>query len=821
MASMRKFLLAGVIGLGGLTLLAIAAGSLAYLVVARDLPSIEAMRDIRLQVPMRVYSRDGLLISEFGEMRRTPIRYHETPDLMIKAILAAEDDRFFEHPGVDYQGLIRAALNLIRTGEKTQGGSTITMQVARNIFLSSEKTYLRKLSEIFLALKIEHELSKEEILELYLNKIYLGNRAYGVAAAAQTYYGANVDDLTLAQMAMIAGLPKAPSTANPIADPERAVQRRNYVLRRMHDLHFIDDARYNAAIKERDRASLHGLAVGIDADYLGEMVRNAVIARYGEQAAYNSGLKIYTTLDSGLQRAAVTALRKALIEYDQRHGYRGPEKHVEVAQLKDPDGRSGLFETLPVVGGLRPAVVTRVQESSVTAMLADGRAIEIGWDGLSWANPYIDSDRRGGAPRVASDIVRPGDVIRVARDENGWRLSQIPAVEGAMVALSPLDGAILALTGGFDFQRSNFNRATQAQRQPGSSFKPFIYSAALDKGFTPASVINDAPVVFDDPGLDANWRPENYSGDFYGPTRLRVALMNSRNLVSIRVLQSIGVPYAIDYATRFGFNGRTMPRDLSLALGSLNLTPLELATGYAVFANGGYRVTPYFIDRIVDGNDQVIFQAAPEYACPSCENPAAAPAGEPVSAQTPAGPPPQTGANRPQAPQPAKRVISPQNCYLMTSMMRDVITGGTAIRARQLGRGDLAGKTGTTNDLRDAWFAGFNSDLVAVSWVGFDQPASLGSGETGAHAALPMWIDFMREALRGKPEKPLTRPPGLVTVRIDPDTGLLASSNQQNGIFETFPAENVPHESASPRPISGGAGGQPSRGSGSAVEHLF
>jgi penicillin-binding protein 1A len=826
MTPIRKFLLAGLIGLGGLAVLAIAAFSVSYLIVAPNLPSIEALRDIRLQVPMRVYSRDGLLISEFGEMRRTPIRYRETPDLMIKAILAAEDDRFFEHPGVDYQGIVRAALNLIRTGEKSQGGSTITMQVARNIFLTSEKTYLRKLSEIFLALKIEHQLSKEEILELYLNKIYLGNRAYGVASAAQTYYGANIGDLSVAQMAMIAGLPKAPSSGNPIADPERAVIRRNYVLRRMHDLHYIDDATFDTAMQAKDQARLHGLAVEVDADYLAEMVRGALIERYGDQAAYTGGLKVYTSLDSRLQRASVAALREALLEYDQRHGYRGPEKRVDASQLKDPETRSEVFESLPVIGGLRPAVITRVEPQSATAMLADGRSIEIPWEGLSWANPYIDSDRRGAAPRAASDVVRAGDVVRVMRGSEGWRMSQLPAVEGALVALNPVDGAIEALAGGFDFQRSEFNRVAQAARQPGSSFKPFIYAAALDKGFTPASIINDAPVVFDDPGLESTWRPENYSGEFFGPTRLRVALMNSRNLVSIRLLQSIGVPYAIDYVTRFGFNAASMPRDLSLALGSLNLTPLDLASGYAVFANGGYRVTPYFIDRIVDANDNVLYQAAPDYACPSCEEAAPAAGLEPVAAPPPVQPETANGSGAaadnasvaPPAPKPAKRVISAQNAYLMTSMMHDVITGGTGIRARQLGRSDLAGKTGTTNDLRDAWFAGFNSEIVAVSWVGFDQPSSLGNGETGGRAALPMWISFMHEALHGKPERTMGRPPGLVTVRIDPDTGLLAASNQQNGIFEIFQADNVPQQFTGPKVVN--PEGAPSS-RGNAAEHLF
>ena len=842
---MRRLLIAGLIGIAGLAVLGTAAVTIAYVVVAPGLPSIEALRDIRLQVPMRVYSRDGRLIAEFGEMRRMPVRYRDTPDLMIKAVLAAEDDRFFEHPGVDYQGILRAAVNLIRTGEKSQGGSTITMQVARNFFLSSEKTYLRKVSEIFLAFKIERELSKEEILELYLNKIYLGNRAYGVASAAQTYYGAALDELTLDQMAMIAGLPKAPSRSNPIADPERAVIRRNYVLRRMHELGYIDPAAHQAAMRAPDMARLHGLAVELEGNYLAEMVRGLVVERYGEQAAYTGGLKVYTTLDSRLQQAAVASLRETLLEYDRRHGYRGPERRVDLSQLGEqrpaaPDGAEddetdaapaaagsggAVRQALaghPPVGGLRAALVTEVGEREAEAVLADGERLRIGWDGMSWARRYIDSNRRGPPPRSATDILAPGDVIRVTPMEGGWRLAQLPDAEGALVSINPMDGAVTALAGGFDFRRSHFNRVTQAMRQPGSAFKPFIYSAALDRGYTPASLINDAPVVFDDPALESTWRPGNYTGEFFGPTRLRVALANSRNLVSIRLLQAIGIGYAVNYTGRFGFDGRALPRDLSLALGSGGVTPLQLATGYTVFANGGYRVTPYFIDEIRGSNDEVIFRAVPDIVCPECEEDPTILAtlletNSAAEAQAVAD-----GVAPPDLPRLAERMISPQNAYLMTSMMRDVITSGTAVRARQLGRGDLAGKTGTTNDLRDAWFAGYNSDLVAIAWVGFDQPRSLGNGETGSRAALPMWIGFMREALRGTKERPLTRPPGLITVRIDPESGLLAASHQRDGIFETFQAEYVPRRHAGGRPSLDGAGEIGTGDTGNGVpEQLF
>jgi penicillin-binding protein 1A len=791
----RKLFVAGLLGVSGVVLLGALALAISYLVIAPDLPPIEALKDIRLQVPMRVYTRDGKLIAEFGEKKRTPIHYAETPDLMIKAILAAEDDRFFEHPGVDYQGILRAAFNLARTGEKTQGGSTITMQVARNFFLTSEKTYLRKLSEIFLALKIDKELPKEEILELYLNKIYLGNRAYGVAAAAHTYYGMNVQDLSLAQIAMIAGLPKAPSRYNPLADRERAVIRRDYVLRRMHELRYIDDASFRQALQTPDDAKLHNVSMEIEADYLAEMVRAATVERYGEQAAYTAGFKIYTTLDSRLQPAATAALRSALHAYDRRHGYRGPEGHLDPAQAQDPAQWQEILRGRPDAGGLRAALVTRVAERSITVKQADGKPLDIGWDGLSWAQRYISESRRGAAPEKAADVARVGDIVRIISTPDGWQLAQLPTIEGALVALQPSDGGIMALVGGFNFQRSKFNRVVQAARQPGSSFKPFIYSAALEKGFTPATVINDAPVVFDDPGLESAWRPENYSGEFAGPTRLRMALVNSRNLVSIRLLRSIGIDYCIDYVTRFGFQARDLPRNLSLALGSASVTPLQLAGGYAVFANGGFRVTPYFIDRIVGSNEEVLFQATPDRVCAECE-------------EGMAGVEPAAGQENtdPAADHRARRTISAQNAYLMTSMMRDVIQAGTGVRAKELGRSDIAGKTGTTNDQRDAWFAGFTSDIVTISWVGFDQPQALGTGETGGRAALPMWISFMREALRGTPEKPLDRPPGLVTVRIDPATGLLARSNQANAIFETFFSDNVPQQYVGATPAAGTSG---------------
>jgi len=824
----------GLIGLAGLAVLGLLAVVGSYLYIAPGLPSIEALRDIRLQVPLRVYSRDLKLIAEFGEKKRTPLRFYETPDQMIKAVLAAEDDRFFEHPGVDYQGILRAIVNLVLTGEKSQGGSTITMQVARNFFLSREKTYFRKLSEIYLALKIDHELTKEEILELYLNKIYLGNRAYGIAAAAHTYYGKQVADLTLSETAMIAGLPKAPSRYNPIANPARALLRRDYVLRRMHELNFITDEQFQAALQEPDDAEVHGLSVELEANYVAEMVRTTMVERYGDQT-YTGDFKVITTIDSRLQRSANQSARQALLDYDRRHGYRGPENQVDTSTFAEPDDWQGPIRSMQEIGGLQPALVSKVDEKSVTVVLPGQPDVEIPWDGLSWARRYINDNVIGNAPRNAADILNVGDVIRVEHRPDGqWWLAQIPQVEGALVSLDPKDGSVLALAGGFDFYRSKFNRVIQATRQPGSSFKPFIYSAALEKGFTTATLVNDAPVVFDDPGLESAWRPENYSGKFFGPTRLRVALIHSRNLVSIRVLRSIGVDYALDYVSRFGFKKEELPHNLSLALGSGAITPLELASGYTVFANGGYRVEPYYIDRILGPRDEVMYQATPATVCENCatETPDAPPAEEPPpatgipTALDAAEPPSATGIPTaldtaeppPPAPTPAPRVVSAENVYLMTSMLQDVIRSGTGRRARQLRRHDISGKTGTTNEQRDAWFAGFNSDVVTVAWVGFDKTRSLGNAETGGRAALPMWISYMREALKGLPERSLQRPPGLVTVRIDPETGLLARSTQSNVIFETFRANEVPHQYADPKV---GVSGEPAAAEEPVTEQLF
>jgi penicillin-binding protein 1A len=749
-----------------------------YINVAPQLPSIDDLRDVQLQQPLRVYSRDRLLLAEFGEKRRTPVSIDDVPPLMIKAFLAAEDDSFFRHSGVDFPGLMSAAIELARTGKKRRGGSTITMQVARNYYLSSEKTYLRKLTEILLAFRIERSLSKNEILELYFNKIYLGQRAYGVEAAARMYYGQGIGELSLARMAMIAALPKAPSRVNPVTDPEAAMERRNYILGRMQQLGYIDEETYAAAVDEPDGARLHRVSAAAYAPYVAEMVRNEMFKRYGADA-YTSGYEVITTIDTQRQAAANLALRNGLLAYSQRHGYRGPEAKV-ATQVADEASRLARLAAYPPVGDLRAALVTAVAEKAAEVMLANGTPVSLSWDGLSWARPYRSANRVGPEPKQAADILAVGDIVRINQDDKGnWRLAQVPQIGGALVSLRPQDGAIEALVGGYDFSHSKFNRVTQAKRQPGSSFKPIIYSAALEKGFTPASMINDAPVVFDDPRLESTWRPENYSGKFHGPTRLREALYRSRNLVSIRILRSIGADYAAEYAERFGFQADELPHDLTLALGSASTTPLQMARAYAVLANGGYLVKPYLIQRIHDATGEVVFSSWPMVACADC----------PATMET------ITGSGEQPLPL-ARQVLTPQNVWLMRSMMQDVIQRGTGVRAKALGRDDLAGKTGTTNDQMDGWFCGFNDQVVAAAWVGFDTPAPLGRGETGGRSALPLWIDYMAVALKGMPETLHKPPEGMVTVRIDPATGLLAASGQPGAIFETFREEQVPRQTS-------------------------
>ena len=790
-----------------LIVLGIVSLAMASLIIIPKLPDIDTLKDVRMQVPLRIYTHDGSLIAEFGEKRRTPIEIEHTPKKLIEAFIAAEDDRFYEHPGVDWQGILRAVYVLVTTGEKKEGGSTITMQVARNFFLSREKSYTRKLNEIFLALKIERELSKDEILQLYLNKIYLGQRAYGVGSAAQVYYGKNVNELTLAQMAMIAGLPKAPSASNPVSYPQKALQRRTYVLKRMLDLGYITQQEFDEANKEPITASLHSPDVEIEAPYIAEMVRQEMLNRYGEDA-YSNGYNVYTTIRNRNQVAANQALREALLEYDRRHGYRGPEHHVDLAKLEDEEAWRQLLETYPAIGNLYPALVTEVRDKSASVYLAGIGSVDIEWSGMDWARPYLTENSRGPEPQSAGDILKPGDIVRIVENDKGqWMLSQLPEVEGALVSMDPNNGAALALVGGFDFYRSKFNRVTQAKRQPGSSFKPFVYSAALEAGYTAASIINDAPVVFDDPGIEDIWRPENYSGRYFGPTRMRVALYKSRNLVSIRLLHGMGIPFALKHIKKFGYNVDQLPHNLSLALGSGAVSPWQHASAYCILANGGYRVEPYFIDRIEDVDHNVLFQADPLVVCRDCEKNQGADKSdaaessqdaqtwEPQVLLTPPGLADTNEAStaaQEHTPRIAPRVVNAENIWIMNSMTRDVIKKGTGRGALVLKRDDVSGKTGTTNDQRDAWFAGYNPNIVAVTWVGFDNFQPLGNYETGARAALPMWIKYMRVALQGVPETILERPPGLVMARIDPETGQLASPENPDAIFEVFRSRYAP-----------------------------
>jgi penicillin-binding protein 1A len=861
----------------GLTAGALLLGGL-YLYLNPELPAIDRLQDVRLQEPLRVYTRDGELLAVYGSKRRQPLQIENVPPVVRNAFVAAEDDRFYDHPGVDWMGIARAGWNLVLTGDKGQGGSTITMQVARNFFLSREKTYLRKLNEILLALKIERELSKPEILELYINKIYLGMGAYGLGAAAQVYYGKTVDALTVPEMAMIAGLPKAPSRYNPASNPQLARDRRNYVLRRMAENAMIDADEREAARSAPITAVSHSAPIGVDAPFVGEMARLEAVQRFGKEV-YTGGYSVYTSIDSDKQRAATASLRRTLLDYASRHGYQGPLATLDAERVRsleavrerlaaprdsgaatdapsDQDGVAAATATpgmlgprgLDIVlaqheglGNLQPAVVIAVSSDRAIVYRGGGLA-RLPWSKLQWAAPRLREGAVGPSPEQPGDVLGVGDVIYVAPVEQSEsdgeaappvvRLAQAPEVEGALVALDPADGAIRALSGGFAFERSKFNRAVQAQRQPGSNFKPFVYSAALNKEFTPATLVNDAPVVFDDPALEDTWRPENYSGRVFGPTRLREGLVHSRNLVSIRVLLSIGISYTVDYVQRFGFPEEQLPHDLTLALGSASLSPLQVARGYATFANMGFRVRPYLVTRMATNDGEVVYRANPARACPEpCPARARAEAdAEPGSGDAAASedadqPSVDAEQHLQQQDRPgelaavgapdievtserrfAQRAIPARNAYIVRSFLRDVARRGTGRGTRVLDRDDLGGKTGTTDDQLDAWFSGFNSSLVATAWVGFDQNNSLGQRETGARAALPMWIDFMRTGLAGTPRSWPDVPAGMVTVRIDPETGDYAGPQADKGVFEIFRAENAPERKPSGT-VSGGNSG--------------
>ncbi|CDZ78647.1 Penicillin-binding protein 1A [Legionella massiliensis] len=739
--------------------------SFLYLYLESQLPSVESLKTVHLQVPLRIYTQEGLLIQEYGEKRRIPLTYDQIPPMLVHALLATEDQRFFEHPGVDIMGLGRAAVHMLQTRTKSEGGSTITMQVARNFFLTRKKTFLRKFNEILLAIKIDRELSKEKILELYLNKIYLGNRAYGVGAAAMVYYGKNLKDLNLAELAMIAGLPQAPSTQNPITNPKAAEKRRNHVLERLLEEKFITEQEYQEAINQPITAKYHGANIKVNAPYVAEMIRQSLYEHFGSKA-YTKGYKVYTTIKGPLQTAANDVVTSNLIAYDRRHGYRGPVANIGKIDTQAPEALQKALAQYPVINGLEPAVIETVGEKDASAVTNSGLKITIPWEGLSWARPALKNGWMGKAPRKASQVVTVGDVVYIRNQKDIWQLTQIPQVEAALVALNPNNGALEALVGGFNFQKSKFNRATQSERQPGSSFKPFIYAAALNKGYTLATLVNDAPIVVDDPSQAGLWRPHNDNLTFNGPTRLKEALVRSRNLVSIRVLDDIGFDYAIDFISRFGFRKASLPKALSLALGSLSVSPMDLTTAYAVFANGGYKIEPYLIDHITDNDGKTLLQAKPVVVCKNCDPTKVDPATQ------------------------APRVIPADVAFLMNSALKDVIQHGTAHAAKVLNRQDIAGKTGTTNDQVDAWFAGFNSDLVVTTWIGFDTPQSL--HEYAANLALPLWIDFMKIALSNTSEQELTPPKNVVAVRIDPSSGLLARNNQSNAIVEFFREQDIP-----------------------------
>ncbi|WP_440940157.1 penicillin-binding protein 1A [Immundisolibacter sp.] len=749
---LKRLALAGVAGALSLAFAGALIAVALFLALDRQLPTVDHLRQAQLALPLQVYSADGLRIAEFGDQRRIPLDAGQLPQPLVQAILAAEDDRFFEHPGFDTKSLVRAAWQLARTGQLRQGGSTITMQVARNFFLTKDKTFLRKALEILLAVRIEQALTKEQILGLYVNKIFLGNRAYGFGAAAQMYYGRPVEQLTLPEMATLAGLPKAPSRDNPLANPQRALQRRNYVLGRMHALGYIDTPTYEAARQAPTTAGHNGFTPELDASYVAEMARAWMVERYGEQV-YASGYRVITTLDGSQQRAANDALRRGLHAYDRRHGFRGALRRLSAQDLASPERLAAALDAIPPAGNLQAAV-----------RLDDG-SFRLAPNGHRLAPEAVDTSTFGRRWQAS-----PGDVVYLAPTATGWQLAQAPAVEGALVALRPTSGAITALVGGYDFARSRFNRAVQAQRQPGSTFKPFIYATALASGYTAASIINDAPVAYPVDTPDGYWRPENYSGRFYGPTRLREALAQSRNLVSVRLLASIGVDFARRYCLRFGFPAERLPPNLSLALGTGSLTPLEMTAGYAVIANGGYRVAPYFISEVQDADGNTVWQAPQPVLCES-------------DCDAVMDHPSQT---------PAPRVIPATDAYILASMLRDVIDHGTGVRARQLGRSDLAGKTGTTNEVRDAWFAGFQPSLLTTVWVGYDQPRSLGKNETGARAALPIWMDFMARALSDVPESRLPVPDGLVSLRIDRSTGQRTLETGPHTQFEWFSADRLP-----------------------------
>ena len=768
-----------------------------YIYLQSQLPELDALNDVHYQSPLKVYTRDGLLISEFGEKVRYPVVLEDLPKKMVQAFLAAEDNRFYEHPGFDYQGLLRASLTFLSTGEKRQGGSTITMQVARNFFLSNEKTFLRKIREILLSIKIESELPKDRILELYLNKIYLGNHAYGVGAAAEIYYNKTVDELDLAEIATIAGLPKAPSTFNPIVNPGRALTRRDYVLDRMLALGFITNEEYTLALAAPNTAALHDRSADVDMPYIGEIVRNQMYEQYGEDA-YNNGYQVRTTIDSHLQTLAEDTLRSSLHRFDERRQFRPIRERVDLAQYAteaDWDKQLALFGKL---GYTEPALILTLKNGAAEVYLGSGKRMNLSADFLSWAHRWLGRPRRKKG-EDSGKALAPGDIIRLRHEGARLKLTQIPEVGAALASVLPQDGQVVALAGGYDFRYSKFNRAIQSKRQPGSGFKPVVYSAALNEGMTPSTVVNDSPVRI------GNWTPMNASRRYYGPTPLRTALTYSRNVVAVKLAQKIGIDKVVKLAMDMGFEASELPRVLPLALGSGSASPLRMAQMYSVFANGGFRVDPYFIARVDSDSGKIIYQATPPTACLECEDTRL----QPVSM--------------------AKRVLSPRVHYMMNSMLQDVVRMGTGRRALALGRHDVAGKTGTTNKSHDAWFDGYTPALVTITWFGFDSYKTLGHNVMGGELALPMWVRFMREALKDVPEYRFPPPQGGRTKRTKSGKGSLD--------FEYYPDRKSRHfmdseqgarsrvtkrnKSGSSSPRKPGGAGPSKSGSGKSIESLF
>ncbi|WP_258872162.1 penicillin-binding protein 1A [Thalassotalea euphylliae] len=808
-----------------------------------DLPSVDSLKDMRWQTPMQIFSQDGELISQFGEKKRIPLSLHEFPKQLVEAILATEDDRFYNHFGVDPIGMGRAIVGKLM-GQNKGGASTITMQVARNFFLTREITYTRKIREIFISFHIESLLTKDEILELYMNKIELGHRAFGFGAAAQVYYGKEVNDLTLAQIAVLAGLPKAPSTLNPISRPERAINRRTVVLQRMLVSGYINEQEYQAAKSAPITSKKHGAEITLDAPYIAEMAHQEMVTRFGKEEAYTGGYKVYLTIPAKLQKAAQHAVQSNLLSYDQRHGYRGPIKALrprldeeentlteeQLAQLNTPLSEVEIQEALASVTSyqnLQPAVVIGVLEQSAIAVLSSGNSIELPWQGLFWAREFISDQKQGPAPKLASEVVNVGDLVYVVEQSGAYRLSQLPQVSSALVALSPDNGAIQAVVGGFSFKQSQFNRVTQAKRQVGSNIKPFVYSAALENDHTLATLVNDAPINQWDRRSGVVWRPKNSPAEYNGPIRVKRALAQSKNVISVRLLRDVGLGKIIDHLSGFGFVPDELPENESLALGSASLTPLEVATGFATFANGGFLIEPYFIERIEDSFGHIVYQANPALACDlPCYQFANPVAPETIATEM------INDVERPtaiqavdadiageQPLQTAERVISKQNAFLITQALNSAVWGadwsvtpgwqGTGWRARALKRRDIAGKTGTTNEAKDAWFSGYSRRIVATSWIGFDDHtrnlgktrynSNLGKNqitgtEAGAKSAQPAWITFMKAALADKPVEPFEPPEDIVSVRIDKQSGMLTTKTDKSSIFEYFEVGTAPTE---------------------------